>query len=168
MDAKKLYDFAERTFTKKLGLVSLQQEIAMNFYPERADFTYQRALGTDFASNLMTSYPLLVRRELADQIGMMLRPNEKPWFYMTTLDERLLDSEVRQWMEWMTTVQRRGMYDRAAMFTKAEKQGDNDFAAFGQDAISCQMNKNANGLIYNCWHLRDLAWIENEDGVIVA
>lgn len=168
MDAKKLYDFAERSFSKKLGLISLQQEIAMNFYPERADFTFQRSLGTDFAANLMTSYTLLVRRELGDQIGMMLRPNEKPWFYMDTLDERLMDNEVRQWVEWMTKVQRRGMYDRASMFTKAEKQGDHDFAAFGQDVISAQMNRNANGMIYNCWHLRDVAWIENEDGVICA
>jgi len=168
MDAKKLHDFAEKTFAKKLGLVSLQQEIAMNFYPERADFTFQRSLGTDFAANLMTSYPLLVRRELGDQIGMMLRPTEKPWFHMAMIDERLMDNEVRQWIEWMTTVQRRAMYDRAAMFNKAEKQGDHDFAAFGQDAISAQLNRYANGLQYNCWHLRDMAWTENEDGAISA
>jgi len=168
VDAKKLYDLAERTFAKKLGLVSLQQEIAMNFYPERADFTFQRSLGTDFASSLMTSYPLLVRRELGDQIGMMLRPTEKPWFHMTTMDERLMDNEVRQWLEWKTTVMRRAMYDRAAMFNKAEKQGDHDFAAFGQDVISCQMNRHANGLQYNCWHLRDVAWTENEDGAIAT
>jgi hypothetical protein len=168
VDAKKLYDLADKTFTKKLGLVSLQQEIAMNFYPERADFTYQRSLGTDFAANLMTSYPLLVRRELGDQIGQMLRPTEKPWFHMATIDERLMDNEVRQWVEWMTTVMRRAMYDRAAMFNKAEKQGDHDFAAFGQDGISVQLNRFSNGLQYNCWHLRDLAWTENEDGAIAT
>ncbi len=166
MDAKKLHDFAEKVFAKKGSLTTLHQEIAMNFYPERADFTYQRALGTDFAANLMTSYPLLVRRELGDQIGMMLRPTEKAWFYMTLLDETLMDHEVRQWLEWKTTVMRRAMYDRDAMFNKAEKQADHDFAAFGGDVLSVQLNRNANGMLYNCWHLRDLAWIENEDGKI--
>lgn len=166
MNAKQLYEFADRIFGKKLALTNLHQEIAMNFYPERADFTYQRSLGTDFAANLMTSYPLLVRRELGDQVGMMLRPNEKPWFYMSLLDESLMDNEVRQWLEWKTTVMRRAMYDKAANFSKAEKQGDHDFVSFGGDVLSCQMNKDHAALVYNCWHLRDCAWTEDENGKV--
>lgn len=168
MDAKKLYEYGQSLFSKKMALDSLHQEIAMNFYVERADFTWQRSLGTDFASNLMTSYPLLIRRELADQFGQMLRPKEKPWFYMGTLDERLMDDEVRGWLEWFAIVMRRAMYDRNANFSKAMRQGDNDYAAFGQAVPSVQMNRDADGLVYTLWHLRDLCWIEDSNGKICA
>jgi hypothetical protein len=53
-----------------------------------------------------------------------------------------------------------------ALFTRATKEGDHDFAAFGQTCISVELNKLANGLLYRCWHLRDLAWMENEEGKI--
>ncbi len=39
-------------------------------------------------------------------------------------------------------------------------------AAFGQCAISVELNKKANGVLYRCWHLRDMAWAENEEGEI--
>jgi hypothetical protein len=51
----------------------LWQEIAENFYPERADFTINRSLGTDFGAGMMTSYPFICRRDLGDQVGQMLR-----------------------------------------------------------------------------------------------
>ena len=35
-------------FNKRIQLLSLWQEIAENFYPERADFTVNRTLGEDF------------------------------------------------------------------------------------------------------------------------
>ena len=59
MDAKQLRSLGEETFTKKEPLNTFHQEIAENFYPERADFTLKRQLGYDFASSLTTSYPIL-------------------------------------------------------------------------------------------------------------
>jgi len=71
-------DRAKALFKKKWQLNSLHQEIADNFYPERALFTVtQRDLSEEFAEHMMTSYPALIRRELADQIGTMLRPRGK-------------------------------------------------------------------------------------------
>jgi len=167
VDVKKLHDLANNTFSKRGALLSLWQEIAMNFYPERADFTFQRSLGTDFASSLMTSYPIIVRRDLGNQIGTMLRPTEKQWNYMVANDERVMrDNDARAWLEWATTVQRRAMYDRVAQFTRATKQGDHDYASFGQCAISIELNRHATALLYRCWHLRDMAWLENSEGVI--
>lgn len=169
MDVKKLNDLAQNTLSKRGSLLSLWQEIAMNFYPERADFTFQRSLGTDFAANLMTSYPVIVRRDLGNQIGTMLRPTEKQWNYMVCSDERVMqDNDSRAWLEWATTVQRRAMYDRVSQFTKATKHGDHDYATFGQCAISIELNRHATALLYRCWHLRDMAWLENTDGKICA
>jgi len=144
----------------------LWQEIAEHMYPERADFTTRRALGTDFAGNLMTSYPLQCRRELGDQSGQMLRPTAADWFFMALIDARLEDNDAKRWLEWAAGVQRRAMYDRASQFTRAMKEADHDFATFGQCVTSRRLNKNKDALLYRCWHLRDCAWMENEEGEI--
>ena len=146
--------------------MSLLQEIAENFYPERADFTLIRNLGQDFAAHLTTSYPLLCRRDLGDQIGQMLRPTQKPWFHMVPTDTRIEDNGSRRWLEWAEGTMRRAMYDKKALFEKAMKLGDHDLAAFGQTVLSVELNRFRSALLYRCWHIRDVVWRENQDGEI--
>ncbi len=164
MNAKELRVLTDELFGKRGSLLNLWQAIADNFYPERADFTYQRYLGYEFASNLMTSYPILARREFADQLGSMLRPKAKHWFRQTVRDEGRANHEAKRWMEWASGVQRRAMYDRASLFQKATKHADNDYAAFGQFVMSIRLNSMGNTLLYRVWHLRDCVWQENEEG----
>ena len=166
MDAKRLNELADELFAKKQSLTSLHQEIAENFYSERADFTVTRSLGQDFASNLMSSYPLTCRRELGDQFSTMLRPSARKWFHTRRKFQEKEDTEVKVYLQWFEETQRRAMYDPGSMFTRATKEGDHDFAAFGQCALSVEMNKMANGLLYRCWHLRDMVWQEDEEGKI--
>ena len=168
MDAKRLKELGDDTFTKRESLLQLWQSIGENFYPIRADFTYQRQLGYDFASDLASSYPIIVCRELSDQIGMMLRPTEKQWFHMIAPDVSREDNDARRWMEWATGVQRRAMYDTASQFARATKEGDADFATFGQFVMSVHLNRNQDTLLYRCWHLRDCAWIEGDEGKIAC
>ncbi len=58
------------------------------------------------------------------------------------------------------------MYDRISGFVRATKEGDHDFAAFGQCVLSVEMNFEKGTLLYRCWHLKDLAWAEGYDGQI--
>lgn len=166
MDSKQLASLADDLFGKKASLNSLHQEIADNFYSERADFTIRRSLGTDFAANLMSSYPTQCRRDLGNQFSTMLRPTARPWFHVGRkhVEMQQEDNETRSYLQWFEESQRRAMYDRATLFTRATKEGDHDFAAFGQCAISVELNKLANGLLYRCWHLRDMAWQEDDEG----
>lgn len=168
MDAKKLVELADHLFGKKMPLTSLHQEIADNFYPERADFTVTRSLGTDFAAQLMTSYPVVARRELGNQFGTMLRPTAKPWFHVKRkFEERDSEpTEVKAYLDWFERTQRRAMYDPGAKFTRATKEGDHDFAAFGQCAISVELNRMGNGLLFRSWHLRDVCWQEDAEGSV--
>lgn len=168
MNDKELAELGSGLFSKRSALLSLWQEQADNFYPERADFTYQRSLGTDFAAILQTSYPVLCRRDLGDQISSMLRPTQKEWFHVGMRDPYAEDNETERFLEWATKVQRRAMYDPVTQFTRATKEGDHDFACFGQCAIRLRLNKAGDALLYTCFHLRDMAWIENEDGRIGA
>jgi len=168
MSTKQLRELADHLFGKKGSLISLWQEISENFYPERADFTVKRYLGEEFASNLMSSYPILARRDMTDQVGTMLRNTNKPWFNMVASDPSREDHEAKAWLQWATGTMRRAMYSRATLFTKATAQGDADFATFGQAVLTVRLNRNADDLIYRCWHLRDIAWMEDEDGSICA
>ncbi len=166
MNAKHLKELALNLFKKRDTLELLWQEIAENFYVERADFTVRRTLGEDFAAHLSTSYPLIMRRELGDQIGVMLRPTQKAWFRPKPKDPSITDNQSMRWMEYAENVQRRAMYDPDASFSRATKEADHDFAAFGQFAMSVQLNRFRDTLLYQTWHLKDVVWRENQDGKI--
>ena len=164
MKIKTLKDRGEQLFTKRHGLLSLWQEIADQFYPERADFTNIRNIGDDMASHLMTSSPAIARRDLGNAFSSMLRPTAKEWFHVGTSRPDTQDTEAKQWLEWATKLTKNAMYDRPAQFNRATKEGDHDFAAFGQCVISTELNLKTNTLLYRSWHLRDVAWVEDEAG----
>jgi hypothetical protein len=166
MDAKQLYQTAESLFSKRSGLMGFWQETADNFYVERADFTVSRSLGEDFAANLMTSWPMMMRRDLGNQIGTMLRPSARPWYHTGVKNVDNIDNDAKKVLERMEEVQRKAMYDKRSLFARATKECDHDFAAFGQGVMSIELNRNADGLLYRCWHLRDVVWDENADGDI--
>lgn len=168
MNAKELHALAENLFQKKGPLDSLWQEVAENFYVERADFTNMRSLGADFAGDLLTSYPLQCRRSLGDSFSTMLRPTARPWFHtgIRHMEMDDTDNEVKAVLQWFERTQRRAMYDPRSKFTRATKEGDHDFAAFGQTVISVELNEDADGLLYRCWHLRDMCWEEDCEGTI--
>jgi hypothetical protein len=165
-NVEELTQLGDKLFGKRLSLLSMWQEVAENFYPERADFTVNRTLGDQFADNLTTSYPVLVRRDLGNSFSTMMRPSNLEWFHMGLKDEGKEDHEGKEWLEYATGVMRRAMYDRASMFTRASKEADHDMAAFGQSVKSIELNSLGNGLLYRCWHLRDCAWCENAEGTI--
>jgi len=161
-----LIEQGDHLFDKRSGLLSLWQTIADNFYPERADFTTVRNIGEEFASNLMTSYPIIARRDLGNAIGSMLRPTSKAWFHVRTHNYDQLGTEAKGWLQSAEERMRHAMHDRRSQFARATKEGDHDFATFGQCAIQASMNKEGNGLLYRCWHLRDVAWAEDAEGMV--
>lgn len=166
MNIKQFVEVIEQLFSERMTFINLLQEIAENFYPERADFTITREHGTEFAADLMTSYPILTRRDLGDQISSMLRPTEKHWFKMVPEHGEKTDNDGLRWLEHVSQIQRRAMYSKPAQFNRATKEGDQDFSAFGQCVISVRLNRNADNLLYRNWHIRDVVWKENAEAKI--
>lgn len=159
---KELIQQGERLFSSRIQILSLWQAIAENFYVERADFTTTRSIGQEFASHLMTGAPAMCRRDLANQIGAMLRPSGQPWFHARTqIDEINRDPAARQWLDYASEIMRLRMNDTRSGFSRATKEGDHDFATFGQAVLQLELNREQTGLLYRCWHLRDVAWAEN-------
>ena len=163
MNAKQIWEQCEQLYSKRSTLMMQWQDIALNFYPARADFTFQRSLGMELVSDLMSSWPLLCQRRLADAIGQMLRPTAKAWFESGLANGKKLDVEGKQWLQKADCAMRAAMYAPAAWFTDATKAGDNDFATFGQTVIHVGMTRRRDNLLYRCYHLRDCVWMEDED-----
>lgn len=160
-----LLKHGDKLFSDATPMLSLWQEIAENFYVERAFFTASPILGRDMAAHLSTSYPIIARRDLGNAFSAMLRPRGKSWFSMRPAYGEA-DDDSRRWLERARDIQRNAMYDRSSQFVRATKEGDHDFAAFGQCVLSAELTASRDALLYRCWHLRDVVWAESADGTI--
>jgi hypothetical protein len=161
-NGKELLKRGNKLFEKKAQFDSLCQEIAMNFYAARSDFTTEITLGEEFASHQVDSYPELVRRDLANAFASMLRPSNQQWFEAHVDDDLEEDKQVRAYLEYMTKVTSRMLYDPATNMRRACTEADNDLAAFGNAVMSIVDNKQRDGINMRAWHLRDCAWSEDE------
>jgi hypothetical protein len=162
--AREIKEQGDQLFTKRTRIMNLWQELANNFYPERADFTTIHEVGTEFASHLMTGAPVLFRRDLANNFSAMLRPRDKPWFRARThYDQVNDDAEAMAFLDHISERMRLLMYASGTQFIRATKQADNDFATFGQAVISIDQNAEYSGILYRSWHLRDVAWCEDDE-----
>ena len=162
----KIISIGSQGFSDRSSLESLWQEMALNFYVERADFTTRWSLGEEFASHLTTSYPMLARRDLGNAIQSMLRPRGENWFKMGLQNTPDVTAMGKQWLEYSETVMRHYMFDRKAGFVRATGEADHDYATFGNACLSVEYNRDLTGLIYRCWHIRDVVWFEDEAGFI--
>lgn len=165
--AQELISLGDKLFSEKYPLDRLNQEIAENVYPERADFTRQRYLGENFSDHLMDSFPLLARRELGNSLSATLRPRDRNWFRTTTLNTRrdnLPDNS--QYLEYLTDTIKSSVYHPKANFIAATKMGDHDFVSFGNAVLSVEEGPTRDHLFFRAYHLRDCAWLENEIAVI--
>ncbi len=163
--AKELIETGDALFTKRTDLLSLWQEIADNFYPERATFTVTRSLGDEFSDHLMSSYPSMARQELGNTLPAYLRPKSQQWFKIASKDEDINEiHSVRSWMESRTQTVWNILYDPLSGFVRATKEADHDYVSFGQAVISIEPNREMDGLLFRSWHLRDTVWSENLSG----
>lgn len=165
--AEALVTIGSKLFADRKSFDSLLQEIAEQFYPERADFTKVRSLGQEFADHLMDSYPVRARRDLGNSLSSMLRPRGEDWFHARAVDEDLNDVQsVKVWLEQVTNITRRFLYDPRSKFVRATREGDHDFVSFGQCVLSVEERRDKDGLLFRCWHIRDVVWEEDEEGTI--
>lgn len=162
-DPKELKKLSDKLFEKKAPVDDMHQTLAEHFYPERAEFTTTRVTGSEIGANLMTSYPVLARRDLADSFSSLMPIEE---FEISVNHEEDIDQDGKVWLERASKIQKRAMLDRVARLDRALKEGDHDYATFGQCGLSAELNGNRDALLYRCWHLRDLAWCENAEGEI--
>lgn len=165
--ARDVLRIGDALFDRKKPVDSLWQEIALNFFPEKADFTTKRSEGDELSDHLFSSYPVIARRELGNLLSANMRPRDRQWLSIHVDDEDLDESDYeRMFLDHMTQVQWRAMYDRPAKFVRATKEADHDFATFGNCVIWFGLNLSGDGLLFRNYHLRDCVWHENAEGNI--
>lgn len=165
--AKEVVRIGDKMFSDKRTVDSLWQELALNFFPERATFTNERDQGEEFSDHLFSSYPVMARRELANLISTNVRPRDRRWMSIHVDDDELDEGDTeRKFLEHLTDIQWRAMYDRQAQLVRATKETDHDFATFGNGVIKHGLNIAGDGLLFRNYHLRDCAWSENAEGVV--
>ena len=165
--AREIVRIGKGLFEAKQIVDTLNQEIALNFYPDRADFTEKRTMGEEFSDHLFTSYPVLAHRELSNMLAANLRDQSRQWVNIHVQNERVDQGrEERAFLEYLTKIHWRGLYDPKAHMIKATKQTDFDFAAFGNGVIYGTPNMDNDGPLYRNYHLRDCAWSENAAGEV--
>jgi len=162
MDSTQLKKFADERFSEQSRVLNLWQSLAENFYPERSDFTLSHSLGDELADGLADSTPILIRRDLGNSFSAMLRDGQ--WFNMTTEEEP--SHLAKKWLEFGTGRLLKLMEHRSANFRRSTKEGDHDYATFGQNVMSIEPNKLRNGLLFRSWHLRDCAWWDDDTGQV--
>jgi len=157
----------DQLFVEKDSFNALFQAQAEIFYPERADFFGDRAFGDERYDGIFTSVPQRMRRDMANNLGSMLRPRGKEWFKCVARPERLMEVKLhKQWLERTTKTQRNIVYAPQANFTRAMAESDNDYVCFGNAVIRHTYNQDRSGLLFSCAHLKDCAWAENHEGVV--
>ena len=163
--AREVVRIGDKLFSDKKAIDSLWQEIALNFYPERADFTTERSSGEEFADHLFSSYPVMARRELGNMMAEFIRPDK---FFEVHVDDEDLDEgeHERAFMERLTETQWRAMSDPVAQLVRAEGQTDHDFVTFGNGVLYFGKNLAGDALLFKNYHLRDNAWSENAEGKV--
>ena len=165
--ARDIIKIGDRLFEKKRVVDSLWQEIALNFYPERADFTAKRNDGEEFADHLFSSYPVLARRELGNVLSSYLYSRSQKRFSIHTIDDELDKGDAeRKFLENITDIQWRAMYDAPAALSRTTKESAHDFATFGNAVLKFGPNVAGDGLLFKNFHLRDNVWTENAEGKI--
>ncbi|TCL70641.1 portal protein [Rhizobium sp. BK251] len=163
--AKELCRIGQSLFAKKAPYDSLCQDIADNYYPLRSDFTRELALGDDFTTGLMESYPVQARETLGNAPSAMLRQGD--WFEVKTGREEIdEDPEAARWLEHATKSYRRLVYDRRSNFVAATTEVDHDWVAFGNGVISVEESPTRDHMLFRAWHPRDCAWMLNEVGKV--
>lgn len=160
--ARQLIEIGDSLFSKRQTWISLNQDIAEQFYPERADFTRTFDPAVVMSENLMESTPYIMRRDLANFLAMT-----RDSFKIRTGREEIDEiPEVAKWLDNSGEVQRRAQRDRRSQYKRAMKGGDNDWVAFGGAIISVEEGQTRDHLLFRNWHWRDCAIMEDECGQV--
>ncbi len=160
--ARQLIEIGDSLFSKREVWISLNQDIAEQFYSLRADFTTTFDPGRVMSENQMESTPEQNRRDLANFLAMT-RMNHKIRTNREEIDEL---PDVAKWLDDKAEVHRRALRDPRSQFTRAMKGADNDWVTFGGAIISVEEGPTRDHLLFRNHHWRDCAIMEDECGKV--
>lgn len=166
-EARKIVERGSDLFSGRNRLLSLWQETAEQFYPERADFQSVREMGDAITGHLSTSYPMVLRRDLSSMFSTMLRPRDTKWFEPGVEGHEEDDDDLGYaWLQNSGRIMRSVMADNRSGFIRATTECDNDYVTFGQGVLKIEMDWAERRILTRCRHLKDVVWREDKSGIV--
>lgn len=158
---------AQRAFGALTPMFMLYDALGAIFYPERQDFLSNQPTGIERYAALADGYPSMMRRDLANQLGSMLRRRGAEWFKCEAIPRHLnTRSEVAAWCDDSTDTQRQIVYAQGGQFSRTMSVLDNDYVTFGTAVGTTTYNRAQTGVLYRPLHLKTIAMEENAEGVV--
>ena len=155
----------EKIFEPQRVLLPWFQYISELFYPEVASFTGSIGLSRDILAKLADSSPILMRRDLGNFLGSMLRDGEQ-WFRLSLRGQPDPDEKQRQGLDALADKLRSLMYSGKSGFNRATREADQFYVTFGNAVISVEPDLANGTLLYRTHHLSNCAWMEDYRGDI--
>ncbi len=157
---------SDRTFERFRPWYELNQDLAENLYPLRADFTRTLDL-RDFAGYLMDGTPVNARETLGSSIEAMLRQGQ--WFHMGTGDLARDEKPGNAVSLNRGTNAINGILrHKGSNWMDATKTADMDWVTFGALVMSVEESVQRTHIVYKPWHLRDCSWILDDDRKVIC
>lgn len=166
-NAAELIKQSDKRWSARRQLDTFRHEVALNFAPWHASWTSPVLLGDDFAAHLIDGTPLLLARDFIGQVGSMLRPAGKQWFWHRTAHEELNnDRGVREYLDWRSRQMSRILFDPVTAAHRALKISDEFFGLFGDAVVSVDYGARLDSLRLSAWHTKDCVWAVGESNKV--
>lgn len=162
-NALELIKRGDLRFSRRQQLDGLREEIALQFAPWLAGWTSELVMGSDFCSHLVDGTPILLARDFKSQVGAMLRPPGKQYFWhRTPHDDINNDRDARDYLDWRSRQMLRILSDPITNSARALEQADAFFAYFGDAVISVDYGRLHDSLRLASHHTKDCVWAVGE------
>ncbi len=167
-DAKqKVFDLACRLKENRGEWLTLFEELARMYLPNRAGFTGEVSEGDERNWDIYTSAPRLARRGLSTALSTMLRPPGREWFSARAKEELLnLDEQSRMWLDVATRITYAAIYDPDVDADRSLSEADDDLVTFGTAVVQVLWDLSKSKLQFKTIPLKNAVLMTNAQGKV--
>jgi hypothetical protein len=151
-------------YAEKMQYVAVLSEIAKYLLPEAKDMVVTRPTshGQIHTVNTFTAVPALAATRMGAGVYAYLMPVGQHWFVVKAADEELNEMlDVKQWLSAFRITVHQSLWD--SNYQREMYSCIRNLCIFGTACISCMWD---DGLVFENYHLRDIAFEVNYRGVI--
>lgn len=164
---QKVFDLAMRLKDGRGQWLTLFEDLARMYLPNRAGFTGEVSDADERSFDIYTSAPRLARRGLSTALSTMLRPAGREWFKAKASDSLLnYDEQARLWLDVATKITYDALYDPDVDADRALSEADDDLVTFGTAVIQVLWDWSKSKLKMKTIPLRHVALMLDSGGKV--
>ena len=142
------------------------EDLARVQLPNQQGFITEINAGERLTEDLYDGTPMQASIGLANAVGGMLRPDGEQWFFISTDDDDVNQSEEAQiWLQDSENRQMRSMMNPKARFRQSSGEVDISLVVFGTGCQFIGESRSLTHLMYQSLHLKDCTMVFSEEGI---